>query len=208
MERRSLLFALPLVVAGCATPKPPPRDWFIFLETGKPTPPDRDEVMRMQRGHIENFKRLFDERKLFAAGPLRDPARVKRGIVVVRAASIDELRSYFEADDYVRLGHMTLNAVPARVNRGLATEGIDASGVEEVRIAMIARGPAHESGRTMVADLVAQGRFGAWYTLESGPIAEVLFTRSTDDAAIASLLAPHGGAVTVWAQWLGKGVVR
>lgn len=46
--------------------------WFIFLESGKKTPDDKALVGQMQRGHIDNFKRLFGEQKLFAAGPLQD----------------------------------------------------------------------------------------------------------------------------------------
>ena len=78
--------------------------WFIFLEKGRPTPPDKEAVMAMQRGHIENFKRLSVLGKLFSAGPLADPTAIKRGIVTVRAASRDELMGYFQPDDYVREG--------------------------------------------------------------------------------------------------------
>lgn len=48
--------------------------WFIFLETGKKTPADKELVGKIQRGHIDNFKRLHSEKKLFAAGPLQDPS--------------------------------------------------------------------------------------------------------------------------------------
>lgn len=208
MPTRRHLLCCAAALGGCASAPPPVRDWFVFLETGRPTPDDRDAVARMQRGHIENFKRLFGEGKLQAAGPLRDPARVKRGIVLVRAASIDELRGYFDPDDYVRLGHMTLNAVPATVRKPLHTEGIDPSGVEEVRIVQIARGHATERQRALLREQVEGGTFGAWYTLQQGPVAEVLFARTTDDAALAAVLAPWGADAVVWSQWLGKGVLR
>ena len=32
----------------------------------------------MQRGHIESFKRLFAQGGLFGAGPMHDPAGIKR----------------------------------------------------------------------------------------------------------------------------------
>jgi uncharacterized protein YciI len=213
-SRRSLIVAPAAAwLAGCATPaRPEPRDWFIFLETGVPTPADRDAVMRMQRGHLDNFKRLFAAGTLSAAGPLRDPSGRKRGIVVVRAATIEQLRGYFETDDYVRRGHMTLNAVPATAVKPLATEGIDPEGIEEVRIVQIARGSAdaatRERQRMLLRWHLDRGTFGAWYTLHEGPVAEVLFTRLTDTAALEPALAPFGADASVWPQWLGKGVLR
>ena len=64
---------LPALAACAQTPEnramKPDNFWFIFLETGKKTPDDKALVAQMQRGHTDNFKRLFGEQKLFAAGP-------------------------------------------------------------------------------------------------------------------------------------------
>ncbi len=182
------------------------RLWFIFLEKGKPTPPDKDVVMAMQRGHIENFKRLFALGRLFSAGPLADPSGFKRGIVTVRAASRDGLMGYFQPDDYVREGYMTVNAVPAVAHKALNTEGIDASKVEEVRIVLVPRSAS--APHVGLQALLAAGTVGAWYTLEEGPLAEVLFARSTDTAALQAALAPLSKEAQVWRQWLSPGVVR
>ena len=193
---------------------------FIFLESGRNTPDDKEAVAKMQRGHIDNFKRLFAERKLFAAGPLRDPARIKRGIVVVRAASVTESLGYFQPDEYVREGYMTVNAIPARVNQGLNTEAIDDSAVEEVRIIQIHRpGTKQQAGieaaqRAFLQALLDQGKVGAWYTLESGPLAEIMFARTTDTAMLEAALSGYPGVdpnvanFSIWSQWLAKGVVR
>ena len=97
--------------------------WFIFLETGKQTPDDKEAVQKMQAGHIQNFKRLFGEKKLFAAGPLRDYSRTKRGIVVVKAESKAELLTYFQPDEYVREGYMTVNAVRSVAHKPLQHGG-------------------------------------------------------------------------------------
>jgi uncharacterized protein YciI len=206
ITRRHVLIA-PAALTACAAAPPPRRDWFVFLESGVPTPDDREAVMRMQRGHIANFKRLFDAGQLQAAGPLRDPAGRKRGIVLVRASSIEELRGYFTGDDYVRLGHMTLQAVPATVHQPLRTAGIDTSAIEEVRIVMVARGAGPDRLPALLRWHVDRGSFGAWYTLESGPVAEVLFARP-EAAGLDTALAALGPAATVWPQWLGKGVLR
>jgi uncharacterized protein YciI len=50
----------------------------------------------MQAAHLANFGRLQKAGKLFTAGPLADPQRKMRGIVVVKAAdlkSLSELRA-------------------------------------------------------------------------------------------------------------------
>ena len=114
MHRRQLIASallLPWIEVRAADA---PRWYFIFLETGRPTPDDKAAVQKMQQGHLDNFVRLHAEGRLFAAGPLRDPARIKRGIVVAKAASRDELQHYFDPDEYVREGYMTVNAVPAK----------------------------------------------------------------------------------------------
>ncbi|MBL8520323.1 MAG: hypothetical protein JNK75_06595 [Betaproteobacteria bacterium] len=209
---RTWLAALAVGLAGCAvTPTPAPvavdRDWFIFLETGKKTPDDKARVQAMQRGHLENFKRLFGERKLFAAGPLRDPAGVKRGIVVVRARDRATLDAYFQPDEYVREGYMTLNATPVTVMKPLATEGIDANAIEEVRIVQVLRNAPVDAARIQSA--IDQGTFGAGYQLESGPLSHILFARDKDEARLRAALGITDPAhVLVWAQWIGKGVVR
>jgi uncharacterized protein YciI len=194
--------------------------WFIFLETGKPTPEDKDAVAKMQAGHIQNFKRLFGEKKLFAAGPLSDPARKKRGIVVVKAESKAELLAYFQPDEYVREGYLIANAARSVVHKPLNTEGIDPDGIEEERIVLITRPPkppTRKEKRETVAflqALVDQGTVGAWYTLESGDVAEVLFCRSTDTKALEDTFARYpavkgsNASALIWPQWLSKGVVK
>ncbi|MBK9133003.1 MAG: hypothetical protein IPM15_01215 [Betaproteobacteria bacterium] len=222
-----------LVLAGCASVAEAPdifasrevhaasRDevWFVYLESGKKGFTERAALEEMQRGHIANFQRLFGEKKLLAAGPLKDPSEFKRGIVIAKAPSQQALAGYFQPDQYVREGYLKLNAVPALANRPLATEGIDSSGVEEVRIVQLMRGERALSAgdaaaqRAALQRLVDQGTFGAWYTLEAGPVAEVLFSRNRDDRALQAALAglpsiKAGAPVAVWVQWFAKGVLR
>ena len=194
--------------------------WFIFLETGKKTPDDKQAVMVMQKGHVANFGKLHGEKKLFAAGPLADPSRTKRGIVVVKANTREEYTGYFQADDYVREGYMTLNAERATVHKALKSEGIDPNGIEEVRIIQITRPQAPQAAAQQAEDraffkgLVDKGTVGAWYTLEGGATAEVLFSRSTDTAALTAIFAEapsvKAGKATavIWPQYIGKWVVQ
>jgi uncharacterized protein YciI len=198
----------------------PEHVWFIFLEAGEKTPDDKEKVAQMQRGHIENFKRLFGEQKLIAAGPLQDPGGQKRGIVVVKANSKEDVFRYFAPDEYVRDGYLTLNAEASSVRKPLATEGIDPSGIEEVRIVQILRsGGTDKDGETkanhgFLQKLVDKGTIGAWYSMEEGPVSEVLFSKTADTKMLQDAflqypaLAPGSANVVVWRQWLGKGVVK
>ncbi len=225
MRRRQALVAPALAVLAAAggglaspglwaqTAAPPDgrREWFVFLETGRAapntTPEEKARVAEMQRGHIDNFKRLHADRKLFAAGPMRDPAGVKRGIVVVRAETAAEVQGYFGPDEYVREGFLVARATPCVVQRALNSEGIDPNGIEEVRIVIVPAGSGDAAARqALLQALLAAGTVGAWYTLDGGGVAEVLFARTTDTAALQAALAPLPGSM-VWPQWLGKGVV-
>lgn len=213
--KRAVAALLVAMIGGCAAvaeipaaPEPAEsREWFIFLETGKKTPEDKARVAEMQRGHLENFKRLFGEKKLFAAGPLRDPSGVKRGIVVVSAPDRATLDTYFQPDDYVREGYMTLNATPVRAIKPLNTEGIDPNGIEEVRILMVMRGAPVDERRLKAA--LEKAQFGGWYQVNSGPLSHILFSRERDDARLREWVGLGDPAqMQIWSQWLGKGVVR
>ena len=214
MKRRHLLAAS--LLASLARAQPQGEDWFIFLERGKPTPPDKEAVTAMQRGHIANFERLFAAGQLFAAGPMRDPAGLKRGIVVLKAATREQLQDYFQPDEYVREGYMTVNAVRAQVHRALHTDGLELTSMAEGRIVMLGRGGEGDAGAgtAHLQRLLDQGRIGAWYTLQDGPLAEVLFVPGTDNVAIEADLRGYPGlaeqrvSLAIWGQWFTKGVLR
>ncbi|OWQ83130.1 hypothetical protein CDN99_26950 [Roseateles aquatilis] len=232
MQRRSLiagavaLTALPSIAPSlhaqpqAVSPTPeqpgPGQDWFIFLETGRPVPDDKAAVDAMQRGHLDNFKRLFADGKLFAAGPMRDPAKVKRGIVVVKAPSRAVLMSYFQPDEYVRDGYMTVNAQPAVVHQALHHTGIDPNGIEENRIVLFSRAEPRDRDAVPVflQRALDEGAIGAWYSLEDGPVSEVVFMRGTDETALRKTMVEYPGltdqraTMKIWPQWLGKGVLR
>ena len=66
---------------------------------------------------------------------------------------------------------------------------------------------ALQAGRE-IRIMVDAGKVGAWYTLNDGPLAEVLLARGTDTAALEATLAPcNGPAPQVWRQWISPGVV-
>ena len=126
----------------------------------------------------------------------------------------------FQLDEYVRESYLIANAVRSMAHKYLNTEGIDPDGIEEQSIVLITRPtkpPTRKEKRetiTFLQALVDQGMVGAWYTLESGDVAEVLFCRSTDTKVLEDLFAKTPAvkatkaSALVWPQWLSKGVVK
>jgi uncharacterized protein YciI len=85
--------------------------WFVFLTNGSgPRPDDPDELMKMQAAHIDNFMRRFEEGKLLAAGPLNDPTRFLRGIVILRVPDKAAVLACFEGDPYLENKIMDVDA--------------------------------------------------------------------------------------------------
>lgn len=128
----SLIMAIPM---HPSRPRPEDRTWFIFLVTGPTQPGKPEEVEAMQNKHLANFQRLFAENKLFMAGPLQDPAKVKRGIIGVVAPDRQTLMSYFEPDPYVMSGIMAVDAQEWKVDRSrLNHEFADPDLIAEFRL--------------------------------------------------------------------------
>jgi uncharacterized protein YciI len=90
-----------------------PRLWFGFFMKGPGVrPADPEALNKMQAGHMANLQRLAAAKKLLAAGPLKDPTQQRRGIVVFRATTQEEIKSFFAEDDYVKAEIMTMAAWP------------------------------------------------------------------------------------------------
>ena len=107
-----------------------------------------------------------------------------------------------------------------RVFEELQAKGFDGgyTGVKElVRKLRPAKKPTHkakQANETFIQALVEKGIVGAWYTLEEGSVAEVLFCRTTDTKDLETILAQTPtvkaakASALIWPQWLSKGVVK
>jgi uncharacterized protein YciI len=93
----------------------------------------------MQKAHLENFKRLAGEGQLLTAGPLNDPQKQLRGIVVVRAADEQQLKKMFAPDPYIESGYLTVKAIPMRIVHGQIKTKLTPAGLEEFRIVALER---------------------------------------------------------------------
>src|SRR5215472_12619152 len=99
----AVLFALTLL--SRAQPADKPEVQWVFLNTGsgreKTKGMPKEEVGKMQAAHEGNFGTLFDQGRLFTAGPLGDNGWI-RGIVVLTAATEAKARDCFAADPFVQ----------------------------------------------------------------------------------------------------------
>ncbi len=128
-----------LGVWGVALAKSTPL-WFVFLVKGDHQP-DADKAQSMQDAHIGNFKRLFLEHKLVAAGPLQDPSNFRRGIVILTVPSLEAVRQCFNTDPYVQAGVMHLEVYRWNADRKrIHLHSIDLTSIEENRIVLLFKG--------------------------------------------------------------------
>src|SRR5207244_12101342 len=81
-----------------------PITW-IFLNTGasrdKTKSMAKEAVAKMQSEHVGNFGKLFDQGRLFAAGPLGDNGFI-RGTVILDAQTSEQVRDSFKTDPLVQ----------------------------------------------------------------------------------------------------------
>lgn len=193
---------------------------WIFLTTGTGGSEfTKPELEKMQGEHLENFKRLFGLKKLIAAGPLRDPGKTKRGIVVLVSTNKNEVLESFKPDPYVQ-NHI-LNVEPTTIEVQFGSIGateIDPEGaIEENRLVIYnpQASATRDALRLHQSHLLDGQRAGlaffATSTAKAAPFAAVALLRGTNDAAINEWVANDplvkSGAwvATSIPQWLGKG---
>lgn len=117
---------------------------FGLLVTGStPLPAERAEVMEMQTAHIDNFKRLHGKGRLLTAGPMADPERKLRGIVVLDLKEGDKLKDLFKPDPYVTKGHMDLVTMKWMTAKGRIGGEPDPEKIVENRIVFLKKTDAN-----------------------------------------------------------------
>lgn len=150
-----------------------------------------DNVEAMQNAHIANFKRLFDEGKLFMAGPLQDPSKIKRGIIGVRAPDRETLMSYFKPDPYVMSGIMAVDANEWKVDMSkVATSFSDPDKIEEHRFAIVKAIRPTTAGVLKQHEQYVKDRLKPALNgliLRNKTFEEILFFKSTDTDALNKL---------------------
>lgn len=198
----------------------------MFLVTGKNAPTATpEEIGQYQTAHLQNFKRLFEEGKLATAGPMADPDKSKRGIVVLSVEKKSMIPGLFASDPYIAKGFMEVEALPMKVEFGkINTSSIDPNGIEENRIVVFTAGavnPDTASTRSAKIRHLEHVRNGgkkaglAFYaSLSASPdMRAVALFKGKNDKAISDWLKKDplikSGVLkaTKMRQWLSKGVL-
>ena len=74
-------------------------------------PADAEETRRLHEDHLAHIRSLMQSGKLGAAGPFTDDGEL-RGLLIFRAASLDEARALAEADPLVKSGRLVVEFHP------------------------------------------------------------------------------------------------
>jgi uncharacterized protein YciI len=143
----------------------PLRDYWVFLVTGKSAAGvPRDEIQQKQKSHIENFGRLAGLKRLTIAGPMADPQKTLRGIVVVHAVDTNELAEHFVPDPYVSEGFMKVQANEIVHKQGAIALVGSESMLEELRIVVWNRDTA-EPGKSAISEADRLAHRNYWQEL-------------------------------------------
>lgn len=96
--------------------------FFVFLNAVPERPQiDSAKAMDIQMGHLANIQKMFDEGKCRLAGPFLDNGDT-RGILIMDAASEDEVRELLKNDPAITNGRLTAVIRPWYGPAGLYAE--------------------------------------------------------------------------------------
>lgn len=96
-----------MLLALMAAQAPAPALWMVFLMTGPVTAPQA-EVAKRQAAHIENFRRLDSEKRVYLVGPTMQPNSDLRGILLLSATDKAQVEKEFLADPYITEQNMVI----------------------------------------------------------------------------------------------------
>lgn len=175
---------------------PAKKRFWIILVTGKSSADvPKEELQAMQKAHIDNFVRLAKLGELFAAGPMADPQKHKRGIILVEAESEKQLPDLFGPDPYVKQGYMKLEASEIVKMDGTTKIDFEEKAMDELRIAVLDRavgGAGKSEAELKAANLAHEEYWTKWraakkvalrckFADNSPHFSIILFPKSEDD---------------------------
>ena len=200
--------------------------YWIFLTTGKSTQGvERSEIEKMQAAHLANFGRLHQEGKLFAAGPMADPQKKMRGIVVATASDLKSLEGLFDADPYVKQGYMTIDAIKMEIAVGKFQHDVDPKSLAEYRLVLLEKstpdGPDIDAEMQKANLAYCESmhdadrlKFAGWFSVDKRSRRGVLIFRKLDDAMLKSLVdalpavKSNAWNATIYPLYMSEGIVK
>ncbi len=200
--------------------------YWIFLTTGKSIQgTDQAEIAKMQAAHLANFARLHKEGRLFTAGPMADPEKKMRGIVVVTAPDLTSLRALFEPDPFVEQGYLTIDAIEMQIAVGSFQGTVDPAKLAEYRLVVLEK--SAPDGQEADAEVQSKNLeycrsihdterlcFAAWLTENKQARRAILIFRTLADAQLTSLVdqlpavKSHTWKPTVYPLYMSEGIVK
>jgi len=171
----------------------------ILKRPEKPLPQMPQQAAdQLQKDHLANFRREFDEGKLIMAGPFTEDLAI-RGIGIYRAHSNDEVTVWANSDPAVKAGRLAVELHgPLRLVNGDMQHRYDIVNLERYAMVLSHRqktGDDHPAKQAMSAHsaylkgMFERGKLALSGVLEGdGDYAEVLIyrTESTEAAALAA----------------------
>lgn len=85
--------------------------YMVFLIAGLNRGQDSTTAANIQKGHLDNITRLFNEKKLVLAGPFMDKG-VYRGIFILDVPSVDEATELLKTDPAIKSGRLDYEIHP------------------------------------------------------------------------------------------------
>jgi uncharacterized protein YciI len=85
--------------------------YMVFLTAGSNRSQDSITAAKLQKGHLENITRLFNEKKLVLAGPFLDKGPYK-GIFLLDVATPAEAIELLETDPAIKAGRLSYELHP------------------------------------------------------------------------------------------------
>lgn len=82
-----------------------------FLRSGPARDLDSATAAELQRAHLDNIKRMAEEKSLLVAGPFLDDGDL-RGIYIFDVESVEEARALTETDPAIRRGWLEMELHP------------------------------------------------------------------------------------------------
>jgi uncharacterized protein YciI len=200
--------------------------WFMFFVQGENrTPLPKEDATRLQREHIGNLTRLWDEKKALAAGPFGERGPL-RGIVVLTVKERKDVEAEFREDPFVKAGYLK-----PEIHRWLAPRSAfgmpdEPPSMAKFQFVILKKGPSWSAAAAVtnspeqiahaayVRSLQEQGLVVAGPLQDAGDLQGLLIFAGEDAEKVNGLVAkdPHVVAGRLVAErrllLVGKGVLR
>ncbi len=91
--------------------------YLVLLKRGPIRNQDSATAALLQKGHMENITRLYNEGKIDIAGPMMNDGDI-RGIFVFNVASYEEVLSLCNTDPAIKAGRLSVEILPWYAAKG------------------------------------------------------------------------------------------